>query len=68
MYIARNTRSYILYLVGKLTGGNRNPHKEYLKTAKQILNYLYNTKNKKIQFHKTGNPLECNVDANIQGT
>lgn len=67
MHSAICTRPDILHSVCKLSQRNSDPHYEHLSAAKRILNYLSKTKNIKIHFSKSEEPLKCFVDADWGG-
>ena len=67
MYLGLSTRPDILLSVTKLAQRNCNPHSEHWAAVKHIFRYLKKTAEFKLHYHKTGQPIECHVDADWAG-
>lgn len=67
MYLGLSTRPDILLSVTKLAQRNCDPHSEHEAAFKHIMRYLKKTKDFKLNYEKTGKPVECFVDADWAG-
>lgn len=66
-YLAISSRPDILHSVSKLAQRNKDPHKEHVAGIKHILRYLSATKDLKMTYRHTGNPIEGYADADWGG-
>lgn len=67
MYLAISSRPDILHSVCKLSQRNMDPHSEHEAGVWHILRYLKKTIDLKLHYSKTGQPIECFVDADWGG-
>lgn len=67
MYLAMSSRPDILHATCKLAQCNMDPHIEHWTSAKRILRYLNGTKDFKLHYSKTNQPVTCYVDADWGG-